>query len=163
MKTESVWIVEALRWGDRENHSYVVGVFEKEFDAKLVAGAETDNRGGKYECIVREFKLNKVTPGIRYFTDYYEGMNEQSQREDYLRTYEERKKYVEESKIYSKYDHEEYFKNYLDEHPDFVNLTVGQKRLLNIILKEKLQDEMMGEKKKLMQVLTFSDFYKEKK
>lgn len=48
-----MYIVEALRWGDRENHSYVVGVFSTLENAKLAALAEEMWRGGnKYECII---------------------------------------------------------------------------------------------------------------
>lgn len=35
-----MYIVEALHWGDRENHSYVVGVFSTLENAKLAALAE---------------------------------------------------------------------------------------------------------------------------
>lgn len=53
-----VFVVEALRWGDRENHSYVVGVFDNEEMANRVASAETAWRGGKYECVVTSGLLN---------------------------------------------------------------------------------------------------------
>jgi len=40
---KDVFVVEALRWGDREDHTYVVGVFDNLHDA-----------GGKYECFIND-------------------------------------------------------------------------------------------------------------
>ena len=42
------------RWGDRELHSYPVGVFEKKHKALICAETEREWRGGKYECEVIE-------------------------------------------------------------------------------------------------------------
>lgn len=54
-----VWVVEMLRWGEREMHSYVIGVFSSE-DAAIEAGKEhRDYRGGKYEAEVSEFTLDE--------------------------------------------------------------------------------------------------------
>jgi len=55
-----MYVVEALRWGNRESHSYVVGVYSSILKADKVARAEELARGGKYECIITHFK-----------TDYY--------------------------------------------------------------------------------------------
>jgi hypothetical protein len=54
-----VYIVTAYRWGDREKHSYVVGVFDNEETAIKEAKLETEFRGGKYECEVRSMELNE--------------------------------------------------------------------------------------------------------
>ena len=48
----------AYRWGDHENHSYIVGIFEHESTARAVATSEEYERGNKYECEVIEHKLN---------------------------------------------------------------------------------------------------------
>jgi hypothetical protein len=53
-----VYVVTAYRWGDREKHSYVVGVFDNEENAIKEAKLETEWRGGKYECEVRSMELN---------------------------------------------------------------------------------------------------------
>ena len=53
-----VYIVTAYRWGDREEHSYVVGVFDNEENSIKQAKLETEWRGGKYKCEVRSMELN---------------------------------------------------------------------------------------------------------
>tara|TARA_R110000787_G_scaffold160865_1_gene274368 strand:+ start:110 stop:304 length:195 start_codon:yes stop_codon:yes gene_type:complete len=55
-----MYIVEALRFGDREKHSYVVGVYSSMELAESSAEFEMDWRGGKYECVITEHELNKV-------------------------------------------------------------------------------------------------------
>ncbi len=48
-----VWIVEALRYGDREKHSYIVGAFNSKELAKYAGEIEEAWRGGnKYFCEV---------------------------------------------------------------------------------------------------------------
>lgn len=54
----TLYTVQAYRWGDRECHSYTVGVFSKKHAALKEAKAETDYRGGKYECEVLEWVLD---------------------------------------------------------------------------------------------------------
>lgn len=46
------YIVEALRWGDRESHSYIVGLYSELDRAKAAADAHSEYRGGKYSCQV---------------------------------------------------------------------------------------------------------------
>lgn len=53
-----MYVVEALRWNDREMHSYVVGVYEDLHIAYRAAIAEEYWRGGKYTCAVTEHQLN---------------------------------------------------------------------------------------------------------
>ena len=53
-----LFIVEALRFGNRENHSYVVGVFDSFDKANLAALTEECWRGGKYVCEINEQPLN---------------------------------------------------------------------------------------------------------
>jgi hypothetical protein len=58
---KSIWVLEALRYGEREMHSYVVGVFSSEAVALVAAEAEEVWRGGKYECVVSEHKLDGIS------------------------------------------------------------------------------------------------------
>lgn len=57
MKT-IVYTVHAYRWGDRECHSYIVGVFSKKHAAIKAADHETEYRGGKYECEIIEWEVD---------------------------------------------------------------------------------------------------------
>lgn len=52
------YIVEALRWGDDHNHSYVVGLYDNFDRAVNSAEDHTDFRGGKYVCQVIQCKMN---------------------------------------------------------------------------------------------------------
>jgi hypothetical protein len=52
-----VYTVIAYRYGNREAHSYPVGVYATAADALKAAEIEEDYRGGKYECEVMEFTL----------------------------------------------------------------------------------------------------------
>jgi hypothetical protein len=54
-----VYVVEALRYGNRERHSYVLGVFQDVFEAAKVAVAHEYWRGGKYECAIIEHILDE--------------------------------------------------------------------------------------------------------
>lgn len=60
-----VYTVHAYRWGDRELHSYTVGVYSKKAAALKAAEAETEYRGGKYECEVIEFEVDIGGEGRR--------------------------------------------------------------------------------------------------
>lgn len=55
-----MYVVEALRMGNRENHSYVVGVYDSMRVAAVAALAEEYHRGGKYECYITQHELNVV-------------------------------------------------------------------------------------------------------
>ena len=48
------FVVEALRWGDREQHSYVVGVYDNLQDACEASVVEELWRGGKYQCVIND-------------------------------------------------------------------------------------------------------------
>lgn len=56
----TVYVVEALRGGSRERHSYVVGVYDTLDGAKTAADAEVEYRGGKYTCVVLGHRLNQT-------------------------------------------------------------------------------------------------------
>lgn len=54
-----VYVVTMYRWGSREGHSYLVGVFYDLEKAKIEAEKEREHRGGKYEWIVQAMCLDK--------------------------------------------------------------------------------------------------------
>jgi hypothetical protein len=53
-----VYTVDAFRWGDRENHSYLVGVYSTKEKAEKAARQEEVYRGGKYECEILEWDID---------------------------------------------------------------------------------------------------------
>ena len=59
----TIYTVHAYRWGDRECHSYSVGVYRKKHAALKAADKEADYRGGKYECEVLEWTLDNGMEG----------------------------------------------------------------------------------------------------
>lgn len=62
-KENSVYVVNALRWGQRGNHSYLVGVYSKKHAANQAAEAEENYRGGKYGCEVVEIPMDSGISG----------------------------------------------------------------------------------------------------
>lgn len=60
MKT---YIVKAYRWGQMDTHSYVVGVYSDPDVAIKVAESEEEYRGGKYDCEVTEWLMDKGIEG----------------------------------------------------------------------------------------------------
>lgn len=59
----TVYTVHAYRWGDRQRHSYTVGVFADEGSALQAAIEEEDLRGGKYVCEVLQMTIGTVIAG----------------------------------------------------------------------------------------------------
>jgi len=59
----TVYTVHAYRHGDRDCHSYSVGVYSKKHAALKAAQTESDYRGGKYECEVLEWALDSGIEG----------------------------------------------------------------------------------------------------
>lgn len=57
-----VYVTRMLRFGDREKHSYIVGVYTSKEQAKLAGACEESWRGGKYESIIEEFNLDSTIP-----------------------------------------------------------------------------------------------------
>jgi hypothetical protein len=57
LKTK-VYTVHAYKWGDRELHSYSVGVFGSKDAALKEAECHRTYRGGKYECEVIGWDLD---------------------------------------------------------------------------------------------------------
>ena len=62
-----VYVTTMYRWGIRENHSYVLGVFQKAIDAKIAGDDEHQYRGGKYEYEVLETELDAKADYKRVF------------------------------------------------------------------------------------------------
>ena len=60
---QTVYTVRACRWGDRETHSYIVGVYAKKHGAQKAAKIEEEWRGGKYECEILEWILGEGLEG----------------------------------------------------------------------------------------------------
>lgn len=54
-----IYTIQAYRWGDRERHSYTVGVFSTRRNALTAAETELYYKGGKYECEVLEWILDR--------------------------------------------------------------------------------------------------------
>lgn len=70
---EKVYVVTAYRWGERSNHSYVVGVCSKKEAAIKMADFERQYRGGKYECEVLEVgTTNKFD--LKFSPENYKGI-----------------------------------------------------------------------------------------
>ena len=54
-----VYTVHAFRWGDREKHSYILGIYTKKSMAIESAEYEENWRGGKYSCEIREWEMDQ--------------------------------------------------------------------------------------------------------
>ena len=59
----TVYTVRACRWGDADNHSYIVGVYPTEQTALKAADIEEEWRGGKYECEIQEWTVGEGIEG----------------------------------------------------------------------------------------------------
>jgi hypothetical protein len=53
-----MFVVEMLRWGDRECHSYVIGIFSTKDLAEDAGKAEQTWRDSKYEYAISEFNVD---------------------------------------------------------------------------------------------------------
>lgn len=62
-KLSTVYVVTMYRFGDREKHSYVLGVWSDKAEADKHANAEVDYRGGKYKADVLEVVVNAEPEG----------------------------------------------------------------------------------------------------
>ncbi|MCS3766619.1 hypothetical protein HNP12_000667 [Aeromonas hydrophila] len=63
-----VFVTTMYRWGDREAHSYVVGVFSSDKVALAAGRREERNRGGKYLPCVEQLTLDH--DGSRYEREF---------------------------------------------------------------------------------------------
>lgn len=55
-----LYVINAYRNGNRENHSYTLGVHSDRQEAIQIAEEHCDYRGGKYAVCVEEFESNKI-------------------------------------------------------------------------------------------------------
>lgn len=53
-----LYVVEMLRWGERDNHSYVIGVFDTHEAAEHAGEVHKVWRGQKYEYSITRHELN---------------------------------------------------------------------------------------------------------
>ena len=60
-----VYVVTMYRYGDREKHSYVLGVFSNENTAHEWGDKEKDYRGGKYEAEIIKFCVDSPTDFLK--------------------------------------------------------------------------------------------------
>ena len=60
-----VFVVTMYRYGDRERHSYVLGVFSNENIAHEYGEKEKEYRGGKYEFEIIRFCVNSPTDFLK--------------------------------------------------------------------------------------------------
>ena len=67
---ELIFCVTAYRWGDREKHSYVVGVFDDLERAIQKAKGEKEWRAGKYDCEVISMPINTTTQNRKHTVEY---------------------------------------------------------------------------------------------
>ena len=56
-----VYVTTMYRWGDREKHSYVLGVYHSSFRAILAGVRCHRDRGFKYDPEVIKFKINDMS------------------------------------------------------------------------------------------------------
>ena len=54
----TVFSVTMYRWGNREQHSYILGVYSSFIMARKEAIVELDNRGGKYGYEIMSHKID---------------------------------------------------------------------------------------------------------
>lgn len=59
LKKTEIYVVIAYRWGNSENHSYTVGIFDDKTKAIDCANSHTQYRGGKYACSVEMCIMNE--------------------------------------------------------------------------------------------------------
>lgn len=64
-----IYVVTMARWGDEENHSYVLGVWSTKAKAEEFGQKEHAYRGGKYEPKIQAVRVDELI----HPTDYDEG------------------------------------------------------------------------------------------
>ena len=58
LRTQTLYVVEMLRSGSREKHSYIVSIFDNEHEARECGEIEKSWRAGKYEYEITKITLN---------------------------------------------------------------------------------------------------------
>ena len=54
----AVYVTTMYRWGDREAHSYIIGIFTDHRTALAAGEREEDYRGGKYSAAIDCYQLD---------------------------------------------------------------------------------------------------------
>lgn len=67
-KTNDIYVVIAYRWGEKSDHSYTLGAFNKKHAAIKCADSHTEYRGGKYSCVVEKCEINKFDAAADNYT-----------------------------------------------------------------------------------------------
>jgi len=57
---KKAYVVTMRRYGDREKHSYVIGVFDNKQSAVIAGGIEEMYRADKYSADIETFKINEM-------------------------------------------------------------------------------------------------------
>jgi hypothetical protein len=60
MQNNKIYIVTMYRWGNKENHSYVIGAFTDSKEAVKAGISHSQYRDGKYDPEIIEVDLNRV-------------------------------------------------------------------------------------------------------
>ena len=60
-----IYVVTMYRWGSRENHSYVLGVWRNAVIATRHCSAEEAWRGGKYTGEILKFQLDASADDVK--------------------------------------------------------------------------------------------------
>lgn len=73
LKAAPIYVVNAMRWGDCEKHSYIVTATLNKADALSAAETEEIERGGKYGCEISCFNCGEKTVIRKPYNgkDYY--------------------------------------------------------------------------------------------
>ena len=61
LRGDRIFVVTMYRWGSTENHSYLLGTFRSLDHAIDQANNEIESRGGKYEAVVYNTKLDETS------------------------------------------------------------------------------------------------------
>lgn len=86
-----VFVVEMLRYGDRESHSYIDGVYSDNVIAECNAKLHILMRAGKYCAEIRQFVVDGLSSNkvVQYISDVYEDEedieNDLKSRQDWLK------------------------------------------------------------------------------
>lgn len=69
-----VFSVTMYRWGNREAHSYILGVYSSFLLAEVMADEEKDSRGGKYGYEIMEHTVDGDSESVKKIASPYYGL-----------------------------------------------------------------------------------------
>lgn len=82
-QTFKIYVVTAYKFGERDNHSYVVAAFTSKDKAIECADHHTKYRGDKYACHVEELLNNEYDPESDYDGIIYKTKSFLCEEEDF--------------------------------------------------------------------------------